>query len=245
MGFGILLIGYFVTFAFSISSYYFFADIFGILIMLYAFSKLSKFNRYFVGAMVPALVYLVLCAVNAAAMMFRIYPMDGTADFVVDLLKTVTACVLHVLIFLGTRGISLGAYSKKLADKTQRSLVATMIYYAASLGIVLISLFAEFQTQYVSTVVYLYWIVCIVLNIALFYHCFGILIPADEDEDAVKRSKFELINRINDKFDSFDIKSNEYRKQSMQMAMDEAMKRAEDKKKNQKPRHEHPKKKRR
>ena len=245
MGFGILLIGYFVTFAFSISSYYFFADIIGILIMLYAFSKLSRFNLYFVDAMVPGLVYLVLCAVNAAAMMFKLYPMDGTADLVVDILKTAAACVMHVFIFLGTRGISLGADSRKLVDKTQRNLVATMIYYAANLGIVLVSLFVQFETQYVSTVVYLYWIVCIILNIAQFYHCFGILIPADEDEDAVKRSKFEFINKINDKFDSFDIKSNEYRKQSMQMAVDEAMKRAEDKKKNQKPRHEHPKKKRR
>ena len=74
MGFGILLIGYFVTFAFSVSSYYFFADIIGILIMLYAFSKLSRYNRYFVDAMVPALGFLVLCAVNAASMMFRLYP---------------------------------------------------------------------------------------------------------------------------------------------------------------------------
>ena len=102
MGFGILLIGYFVTFAFSISSYYFFADIIGILIMLYAFSKLSRFNLYFVDAMVPGLVYLVLCAVNAAAMMFKLYPMDGTADLVVDILKTAAACVMHVFIFLGT-----------------------------------------------------------------------------------------------------------------------------------------------
>lgn len=244
MGFGILLIGYFVTFAFSISSYYFFADILGILIMLYAFSKLSRYNRYFVDAMVPALAFLVLCAVNAASMMFKLYPMDGTADLIVDILKTLTACATHVFVFLGTRGISLGAEARKLVDKTQRNFVATMIYYAANLTIVLLSFFMQFETQYVSTVVYLYWIVCIILNIALFYHCFGILIPADEDEDEVKRSKFEFINKINDKFDSFDIKSNEYRKQSMQMAMDEAMKRADEKKKTQKPRHEHPKKKR-
>jgi hypothetical protein len=243
MGFGILLIGYFVTFAFSISNYYFFADIFGILIMLYAFSKLSRFNRYFVDAMVPALLFLILCGINAAAMMFDLYPMQGTADFAVDILKTAAACAMHVFVFLGTRGISLGASSDKLVKKTERNFGATMIYYAVNLAIVLVSLAVEFETQYVSTVVYLYWIACIVLNIALFYHCFGILIPADEDEDAVKRSKFEFINKINDKFDALDIKSNEYRKQSMQMAMDEAMKRAEAKKKNEKPRHVHPKKK--
>ncbi|MBQ8185558.1 MAG: hypothetical protein IJ037_01655 [Clostridia bacterium] len=243
MGFGILLIGYFVTFAFSISSYYFFADIFGLFIILYAFSKLSKFNRYFIDAMLPALVFLVLCGTGAAAMMFDLYPMDGTADLVVDILKIAAACVMHVFVFLGTRGISLGASSDKLVKKTERNFVATMIYYTANLAIVLLSFFVDFETQYVSTVVYLYWIVCIVLNLALFYHCFGILIPADEDEDAVKRSKFEFINKINDKFDELDIKSNEYRKQSMQMAMDEAMKRAEEKKKNEKPRHVHPKKK--
>lgn len=243
MGFGILLIGYFVTFAFSVSSYYFFADIIGILIMLYAFSRLSRYNRYFVDAMVPALGFLVLCAVNAASMMFRLYPMDGTADLIVDILKTAAACATHVFVFLGTRGISLGAESQKLVEKTQRNFVATMIYYAANLTIVLLSFFLAFETQYVSTVVYLYWIVCIILNIALFYHCFGILIPADEDEDEVKRSKFEFINKINDKFDSFDIKSNEYRKQSMEMAMEEAKKRAEEKKKKEKPRHVHPKKK--
>ena len=120
-----------------------------------------------------------------------------------------------------------------------------MIYYAVSLAwIPLSALFSEEIAVKVGMAVYLYWIVCLALNLAFIYRCFGILCPADEDEDEVKPSRFAIINKMNAKMDAFEKKSNDYRRESMQMAMDEAEKRAADKRKNApKHVHNHPKKK--
>ena len=53
MGYGTLLFGYFLTYAFSLSRVYFFTDIIGALVMLWAFSKLIAYNRYYRGSGSP------------------------------------------------------------------------------------------------------------------------------------------------------------------------------------------------
>lgn len=223
MGFGTLFFGYFIMFAFSLSETYFFADIIGALVTIYAFSKLSEYNRYFVRAMVSCLVFMLLCGITAVSLMFRIYEPDGNIDKIVDIAKQISACVMHIFMFLGTRGISLGADAKKLVDTTKRNFVMTMIYYFFSLIVLLCGDILGDSVQSASMIVYLYWVVCLVLNLALIYRCFGILCPADEDEDAPpKRSKFEFVNKLNDKFDEIEEKKQSYRKESIRLAMEEA-----------------------
>ncbi len=231
MGFGILVFGYFIMYAFSISQVYFFMDIVGTVVVLYAMSKLSEYNRYFVGAMGGAAAFLLLCAVNAASLMFRIYDPAGNVALAVNLVKAVASCAMHVPVFLGTRGIALGADSVKLVRNAERNLTLTAVYYALYVFVVAASPLLGDATQYVSTVVYLYNIVCIFLNLALFYKCFGILCPADEDENAKKRSRFEWVNKISDKVDSIDEERVRYREESVKLAMEEADRRVAAKKK--------------
>ena len=239
MGFGILFFGYFVMFAFSLSKVYFFADIIGALIAIYAFSRLAKYNRYYNAAMAVCLAFELLCVVSAVSLMWKLYPADGAADRAVDIAKAVSACLLHIFLFLGAEGIARGAGSDKLSRTAKNGLVRTMIYYAVSLGwIPLSTLFSDEIAVRVSGAVYLYWIVCLVMNLAFLYRCFGILCPADEDEEAVKPSRFAFLNKMDAKMDEFEKKSNAYRRESMQMAMDEAEKRASEKNRNA-PKHVH------
>lgn len=234
MGFGILFFGYFVMFAFSLSQVYFFADIIGAGIVIYAFSKLSEYNRYFVRAMWVCLAFLFLCAVNASALMFDWYDLTGNVAFAVNVAKTLAALVMHIPMFLGTRGISLGAGADKLVKTAERDMTLTMIYYATSLAVLAFSPLLGDATQPISALVYLYNVVCIFLNLVLFYKCFGILLPADEDENAKKRSRFALINKISDKVDSIDDERVRYRKESMKLAMEEADRLAAEKAKRKK-----------
>lgn len=244
MGFGTLLFGYFAMFAFSLSQAYFFADIIGALVTIYAFSKLAQYNRWFVNAMAACLLFMLLCGVNAASLMFRLYDPAGAVDMAVDIAKEAAACLMHIFMFLGTRGIAGGADAKKLVDTANRNLVLTMTYYAASVLVLVFSGFLGSEAQTVSMMVFLYWVVCLALNLVLIYHCFGILCPADEDENAPpKRSRFEFINKINDKFEAMEAEKQAYRKESMRMALDEADKRS--KEKSQKHQHTHNKKKKR
>lgn len=241
MGFGTLFFGYFTMFAFSLSQAYFFADIIGALVAIYAFSKLAQYNRWFVNSMVACLAFMVLCGVNAVSLMFRLYDPAGTVDMVVDILKEAAACLMHIFMFLGTHGIAMGANADKLVSSTNRNLVMTMTYYVASVLVVLLSGVLGDNVQTLSMVVFLYWIVCLVLNLALIYRCFGILCPAEEDENAPpKRSRFALVNKINDKFEAMEAEKQEYRKESMRLAMEEADKKAREKER--KHQHNHKKK---
>ncbi len=231
MGFGILLFGYFIMYAFSISQVYFFMDIVGAFVVLWAFSKLAEYNRYFVGAMGGALAFLILCAVNAASLMFSIYEPAGNVALAVNLAKAAASCAMHIPMLLGTRGIALGADSVKLARNAERNLTLTAVYYGLYILVFAASPLLGGATQYAGVIVYLYNIVCIFLNLALFYKCFGILCPADEDENAKKRSRFEWVNKISDKVDSIDEGRVRYREESVKLAMEEADRRVAEKKK--------------
>ncbi len=236
MGFGILFFGYFVMFAFSFSSTYFFADIIGAFISMFAFAKLSEYNGYFKNATAATLVFMIFSAVNAASMMFRLYETGGEIYSIVTVLKNCAACVIHVLMFLGARGISMNAESVKLQKNAERNLVVTMLYYAAYFVIAAIGFFAGESAMlgYASMFVSVYWLVCIVQNMILLYKCFGILAPADEDEGEIKQSRFGFINKINAKMDEFEENRTSYARESMLMAQEEAKKLEREKRRNKK-----------
>ncbi len=235
MGFGILLLGYFLMFAFSISEVYFFADIVGAFIVIFAFSKIAQYNRYFVGAMWLCLAYLALCAQGAVSLMFELYDASSTVAYVVLFAKSIVSCAMHTLMFLGIRGISLGAGAAKLAWRSKRNLVITAAYYILYIALSVISLTVEnYILSYISAVMQIFYLVCVVLNLILIYSSFGTLCPADEDENEVKRSRFGFINKMNDKMDDFEKKSNEYRRESMRLAMEEAERNAAAKSKKKK-----------
>ena len=224
MGFGTLLFGYFAMFAFSVSPYYFFADVIGAFVTVYALSRLSEYSRYFGYAMFGALGFLILSGVNAVSLLFELYPMNGgPAWTAVELLKLAAGCVMHVFLFLGTRTVAERAGQDGLVKKSIRSLAATSLYYAAAfMAVPLTPALSERTGQAVSAGILLYWIFCLILNLLLLYGCFSSIVPADADMTVKPRSRIALLNKMSDKFDELDDKKNEYRRESMKMAMEEA-----------------------
>ena len=232
MGFGILIFGYFAMFAFARSPYYFFADIIGAFIAVFALSKLGEYSRRFYGAMFAALAFLVVCAVNAASLLFSLYPMgEGAAWTAVEILKLAAGCAMHVFLFLGIRTLALRAGIEGLATKSLGRLAATVIYYAAAfLAILLNPILDEKTASAVGIGIWLFWILCLILNLILLYGCFSSIIPADADENEKRRSRIGFLNVLSDKFDELDDKKNEYRRESMKLAMEEADRLAAEKK---------------
>lgn len=235
MGYGTLLFGYFLTYAFSLSRVYFFTDIIGALVMLWAFSKLIAYNRYYRGAAASGIVFTALCLTGCVAMFARYQPEWFT--LLLNCLKAAASCTLHVFTLLGIRSIAKGADAPKLAETALRNLVMTGLYYVLYYVVLVTSPLYPDMVSYISFVVYLYWFVAFFCNLVLFYRCFGTFYPADGDPmTREKKSRFAIVNKLNAKFDELDEKANAYRRESMEMAMEEAKRRAEEKEK-------HPKKK--
>ena len=169
MGFGILIFGYFAMFAFARSPYYFFADIIGAFVAVFALSKLGEYSRRFYGAMFAALAFLVVCAVNAASLLFSLYPMgEGAAWTAVEILKLAAGCAMHVFLFLGIRTLAERAGIERLASKSLGRLVATVIYYAAAFLAILLSPVLDEKTASAAGIgIWLFWILCLILNLIL------------------------------------------------------------------------------
>ncbi len=223
MGFGILFFGYLLAFGFS---FYFFADIaavVGCLVMLFGCAKLSEYNRYFNGAIL-SLTVLVLCSlVSPLTSLLRVFSSVAEEVWtVLDIAKPVAALAVHSFLFLGIRGISLGASCDKLVKTSVRNMVMTVTYYVVSLVVQLTGHWYRTIADAIEPWLAVYWLVCLVLNLVLLYKAFGILCPADEDPNRKKRSRFRFINFIDDKMDSFEENSKKYREDSMKMALDEA-----------------------
>ena len=239
MGFGTLLFGYFAMFAFSVSPYYFFADIIGAFVAVYALSKLADYSRYFGLAMFGALGFLVVSGVNAVSLLFGLYPMgEGAAWTAVEVLKLAAGCAFHVWLFLGVRVVAERAGQDKLRRNGLRDLVATSLYYAAALLVLILSpVLPDGAGQAASAGILLYWIVCVFLNLLLLYGCFSSIVPADADLSVKPRSKIGFLYKLSDKFDELDDKKNDYRRESMKLAMAEADRLHDEREKKKKKKH--------
>ena len=88
MGFGLLILGYFLTFAFTISQAYFFADVIGALVMLYAFTKLSEYNRYFRGAAAAGMLFTLLALTSGVLLSMHMLTSEGMLDILLDAAKS-------------------------------------------------------------------------------------------------------------------------------------------------------------
>ncbi len=232
MGFGLLILGYFLTFAFTISEAYFFADVVGALIVLYACSKLSEYNGYFKYAAVIDMVFTLLALISGILLSMRLLSTGGTLATCLNIAKAAAGCVLHIFLFLGTRGIALGADCKGLAEKAMSRLVMIVVYYVSWFGTLALSLAAPAYASYMSFVVYIYFWVCLIANVLLFHTCFGMLYPAEGDpmQDR-KPSKIGIFRKLDESFDKLDEKKNAYRRESMEMALEEAQRLAKEKEK--------------
>lgn len=128
MGFGILLIGYALAFAFALSPYYFFADIFGGLVMAYAFFKLSAFQRKFRYAGITSIIYAVFSCIN---MLERLSIVDFPPIIGKLTEALVAGCVItvHIFMFISISALAEEVGLPKLNMKARRNLIVLILYY--------------------------------------------------------------------------------------------------------------------
>lgn len=222
MGFGLLLGSYFLTFAFSLSTTYLFTDILGALWMLYAFYKLSQYNRYFMNALFSAGAFLVACISGAVLMLTGNFVPDSFWDILIDCTKTAFSAGIHIFMYCGILGIAGGADCPKIVSKAKRNMRLMGVYYFLYYLVLLTGpLYSEY-VKLVSVGVYLYWLICFILNLVLLYTCFGMLYDDEIEHSERKQSRIPFLNKMHEKFDQSIDGINKYRRESMEMAMAEA-----------------------
>lgn len=205
MGFGILFLGYIIMSVFSLNPFGAIAQLLGYSIITYALVKLSPYAKNFKIA-----VYTVipLTATSAFSSVLTVCERIGLGTSGLDGVKEILGPVVAVLVFafhlfllFGIREIAIFTELPKIADRAVRNFVVGVFYFALTLiGSFDIPALADFA-KYFGLPTLLIGLLWFVLNIVLIYSCYmWICLEGDENMER-KRSRFEIINKLNDAFD--------------------------------------------
>ena len=190
MGFGILLIGYFLAFATALAKFYFFADIIGGVMIGYALIKLSTHSDKFKKCIPWSMLFFALCCVAAVMTMFNL------SDVIMRIISTVrfgSILLLHIYMFSALEDMARGADDGKLAYKAKRNLVIISVYYSLYIIYLLLGFFVDYKTiGMMSIFLYFYGLVAIVLNLLLIHSAYCRLYIEGTAEQFSPYPKFKM-----------------------------------------------------
>ena len=203
MGFGYLLIGYIITFLFSLSNVYFFADIIGAILMMIGLSKLSSYGKNFLRAMQVDIAFLILCFTRALLMMLRVISGEELLATVLTVGIVAVGLVLQFFLFAGIHFLSADVGLIKEPINAKRSIFLTFTY--SFLHVLFLFIGPRLSVtvgNILALCIFLYGLAAIVFNIALIHSCYCRICPLGQEHGERTKSKYEWLNRINEKADS-------------------------------------------
>ena len=197
MGFGILLFGYFTAFAFELINTYFFADIIGGLVMLYALGKLSEYNGKFKAAAYGDMVFCAVAAFRAVMTTFRIIPENGLTFRLLTVFYTVTVIIFHFLLNTAVVAMAVDAEDEKILGRARFNRVFVTVSYGFMIVSTVISdRLPQDRLRYVSGSVLLIVAVSVLLMSVLLYSSFVTFMVVGGETQEPAESKIPLVNKL-------------------------------------------------
>ena len=236
MGFGLLFIGYLLAFLLYLTvqalGFGSLALLGGYALMLYALSKLTRFEPTFAYAkwMLPALlltgVYRLLFDLSTF-FMWSIPIVEGTFLSVAGWVEFFAVAIFQFSLLYGIRTLAMNVELRSIAAASMRDSVVYGIY--ACLYVLCNVSFAEGIRKYLTMSTVLFNILWVALILILIVSCAKNICPAGDEEVTPRRSKFEWINRIADTYEQ-----SQKRMRDQARADGEAFRRRHEERKNRK-----------
>lgn len=197
MGFGILLLGYTLAFAFTLSSAYFFADVLGGLLMAYAFSKLSQFHKKFRYPLAASAVYTVSAIARAVGTF--VTSASETFSRVADTAVAGSIIVLHFTMFTAIIALSRELGLSKITMKARRNFIVMVLYFTMYSLLLLSQSWLETNAVRLASYLYLFIrlfeLVWLVINLFLIGSCLKWIGVEGEDAPDPDPSLWKKLNR--------------------------------------------------
>lgn len=201
MGFGVLFIGYIVTYVFSMTNFNIYTDVAGVLIMVYGMYLLSRHNKFLKYAFFASAAMLIWGVVN---LVFSLALSE--IPQIMDYIKAVTLFTFHLLLLKGICDLAYEVEIPKIVRKSKRNISFTLIYLVAFIFIIIPfpeNIASDIATYFKFPVLFLE-IIWKVLNGILIYSSYmWICLEGDEDME-IKESRFEIVNKLNTKLSSIE-----------------------------------------
>ena len=204
MGFGLLFIGYFVTYFMALNSIGAFFRLIGYCLMCYATGKLSEYNKSFRFAQLGALTLVIFSIVDSLALATGflydnlVFSNDFMAVLPMDILlkvESVFVLAYHVLLLLAIRDIARDTDVHKIAFKAYRNMFFIGLYYVLSIIGYIPFGFQESYSKNMGLPLLILYVAWVIMDLFLVFSCYANI--CDESDLAMDRkaSRFSFVNK--------------------------------------------------
>ena len=197
MGFGLLFLGYLITFVGAMTPVYAFTQVFGVLLMVYALSKLSIHNRWFKITLCAGLLY-VLQSFYTLLVYVMGWGTDSVHGLTVQYSNAILVFTFHALLLVSIRRIAMDTELPKLKIRAVSNMITTAVYCVLTVLPRFGWISNETVVQYVALASVLLGVLWLILNASLIFSCYMWI--CFEGEENMEKSPINIpfLNTIND-----------------------------------------------
>ena len=208
MGFGPLLIGYFITYivTLGLGNYIFAGMLIGGFVMFLGLCELRKYAPTFLYAII-ADVLLILCSFyeaveyidDAFLLGWGLY--GGAASGVVAWIELVVYLALNLTLLYGIADLSRRVEYPETRQKAYRNMAFVVLYNLFYLIFNIPNSIFAADLGFFMTLLLIFQLIYAFFNVALMFKCYAMICPEGEEDMARKPSRFEFINKLREKQD--------------------------------------------
>ncbi len=239
MGFGLLFIGYFITYIMALNSVGFAFRLVGYAVMALALGKLSAYNKSFRPAQVGALVLVLFSVFDTATeiiaylaenLILSSNPFTATALTVILDFEGIFVLMFHLLMLIAIRNIAKETDVHKIEVNVIRDVCFITLYYILSIIKYLPFPFRESYVRNMGLPLVLLYLAWIILDLTLIFECYANICDEGDVEMQRKPSRFAFVNKFRNELEA---KQSRAREETAQYKRERAERRM-NKKKNKK-----------
>ncbi len=202
MGFGYLLIGYFMAFAFSLANVYFFFDIIGGAIMLIGLSKLAPHGKNFTRGVWLCLTYILLCVGRVALLLFRVVEAESAVFTVLGILISAVTLLLQFFVVAGIYFLAERVGAEKEQTQARRCILLVILYYLLHIAAYFLTPLLGTLSGIAALLVTLFGFVVLFMHLFLIHSCYCRICLSGQEDGARPRSRYTFVNRFHEKWDA-------------------------------------------
>ena len=217
MGFGILFIGYILSFVLSIASYGCVFSLVGYLTMLFALTKLWEYNGNF---KYPFFTALPLALISAYDVFVMASGMMGIGYINPEILKNALPYVEIALelAYHGTLALAMASIASDtglgtIKANAVRNYALYILYFAIAAASIIPPVQASDAGRYVTMAAFVAELFCIALFAILIFSCYKNICDENDEDMRAKTSRFGFVNKIRSEYNEKEEKAREADKQ--------------------------------
>ncbi len=205
MGFGLLLIGYFMTTLMSMNTFGSVFRLVGYLIIGLSAAKLRKYNRNFDWMLLMSVVmvgiYGVLSYITVTDWLYREMLISSgvvgeTVKNTLGYVEMALSLLFHTAMQWAIRAIAVEVEMRVIAVRAIRNFIVMLFYYLLSAIAYIPFPFQEAYNKYAGLPVLLIYIFWMILNLILIFSCYAGICDESDREMRQKPSRFAFVNRM-------------------------------------------------